>query len=379
MPADDLPLGDVETQWSELCQFANIDPDDFSEELKQWQFADMTNGMEATGPEREGDAYEANLTIRPKPAEKGFARAAYGAARIRCGIVPSRAKLKSEADYKTFLKQTSVEAVATAAAEAQADKAAALKEKVKLSEVVDVTLAAEIPLIPDDEYDVLWQRFRVVMSRVPEEEEAPSQQQLTALRHLLLVASAYVDFATWCAYHFRTLKAFKCAGMIPGPPDANGAQTFMQQEFKGPPEYSFWWKAWRVFQAAMIMAEACMPTFLKRYAKMIRTYNARYSDALGFNHLWAFLYQCDDRYRREHMPRMLRAAHMKLERIISRSADGRGKLYLELTDGSGEEVEFVPEKPFDYLYALEEREPPRRHADPGTRRGRTGHGFRTHR
>ena len=263
-PASNMPPPD--TQWSELCQFANIDPDDFAEELKQWQFADMTNGMEATGPEREGEAYEANLTVRPKPAEKGFARAAYGAARIRCGIVPSRAKLKSEADYKTFLKQTTVEAVATAAAEAQADKAAALKEKVKLSEVVDVTLAAEIPLIPDDEYDVLWQRFRVVMSRVPEEEEAPSQQQLTALRHLLLVASAYVDFATWCAYHFRTLKAFKCAGMIPGPPDANGAQTFMQQEFKGPPEYSFWWKAWRVYQAAMIMAEACMPTFLKRYA-----------------------------------------------------------------------------------------------------------------
>ena len=56
------------------------------------------------------------------------------------------------------------------------------------------------------------------------------------------------------------------------------------------------------------------------------------------------------------MPRMLRAAQMKLERIITRSADGRGKLYLELTDGSGEEIEFVPEKPFDYLYALEERD-----------------------
>ena len=39
-------------------------------------------------------------------------------------------------------------------------------------------------------------------------------------------------------------KAFKCAGMVPGPPDANGNQTFINQEFKGPPDYSFWWKAW---------------------------------------------------------------------------------------------------------------------------------------
>ena len=57
-----LSLG---TQWSELCQFANIDPDDFAEELKQWKFADMTNGMEATGPDREGESYEPNLAIRP--------------------------------------------------------------------------------------------------------------------------------------------------------------------------------------------------------------------------------------------------------------------------------------------------------------------------
>ena len=36
----------------------------------------MTNGMEATGLDLEGEAYEPNLTVRPKPAEKGFARAA---------------------------------------------------------------------------------------------------------------------------------------------------------------------------------------------------------------------------------------------------------------------------------------------------------------
>ena len=93
-------MSSPETQWSELCQFANIDPDDFAAELQQWKFADMTNGMEAAGPDTEGEAYEPNLTVRPKPAEKGFARAAYGAARIRCGIVPSRATLKDEAGYR---------------------------------------------------------------------------------------------------------------------------------------------------------------------------------------------------------------------------------------------------------------------------------------
>jgi len=324
--------------WQDLCTFANIDPEDFNAELQTWQYADMQDSEQADGMNVDPEGYTPRLSVRPKPADKGYARAAFNAARIRAKIIPSRADKKTESDYKLLLEETAVTTAKDVAASNAADKVTAMKDKVKLAEVVDVTLGAEIPLMPDSEFEIMWNRFRKIILRPPDEDEAPSQQQLTALSHLLLVMSCYVDFAQWCAHHFRNLKAFKCAGVVPGPRDSNGLQTYIQQEYKGPPDYSFWWAAWRVFQAAMIMAGACTPTYLKRYAKMIRNYNAQFTDAAGTNPLWAFLYQCDNRYRREHLPRMLRAANLRLNRLMLRSPNGEAKLYHELIDGSGEEV-----------------------------------------
>ena len=88
---------------------------------------------------------------------------------------------------------------------------------VKLKDTVDGTQAKEIPLMPADEYSKMWGRFFKVTNRNPREDEEPSQQQLTGLVHFLMRLRCYVDFAIWCAHHFRTLKDHACQGLIPGP------------------------------------------------------------------------------------------------------------------------------------------------------------------
>ena len=221
--------------WQALLSFANIDPADFGEALRDWKYADFSKQEERDGPTL-GDEYVPTLTVKPKPAEKGFARAAYNAARIRAGLVTSREEQKHVSDQKVALEETAVAVQKAVADAAASERLNATKGKVKLAEVVDVTLEGEIPLIPDSEYDTIWSRFRQVTNRPPEPDESPSHQQLTGLQHLITATSCYVDFAQWCAFHFRNLKGFKYAGLVQGPPDASGNQTAMRQESKGPPD-----------------------------------------------------------------------------------------------------------------------------------------------
>ena len=62
-------------QWEAMCRFANIDPEDFKEELQHWNYA-SDGGL--------------TLDSRPSATQRGYARAAYNAARIRAGITRSR-------------------------------------------------------------------------------------------------------------------------------------------------------------------------------------------------------------------------------------------------------------------------------------------------
>ena len=58
----------------------------------------------------------------------------------------------------------------------------------------------------------------------------------------------------------------------------------------------------------MVYAAACKPAWLTIYAKRILRHNGLYKAVDGIMHIWAFLYQCENRYRREHIPALLRAA-----------------------------------------------------------------------
>ena len=85
------------------------------------------------------------------------------------------------------------------------------------------------------------------------------------------------------------------------------------EELKGPPDYAHWMVCWLVFQSGMIMAGACVPPWLIAYSEMIGEYVAMYG-----SEAWALLFQCDTRFRREHLPRMLRTASRQLNNRIAR-------------------------------------------------------------
>lgn len=52
------------------------------------------------------------------------------------------------------------------------------------------------------------------------------------------------------------------------------------------------------------------------------------------------------------MPRMLRAACLKLNRLIIRAPDGKATLFNDLDDGQS--VEFDEKHPFEYLWPMQE-------------------------
>ena len=73
----------------------------------------------------------------------------------------------------------------------------------------------------------------------PKAEEEPSILQMTCLMQLLASVCCYADFSTLVSHHLWTLKSQKCSGMIPGPPDADGKATLVEQIYYGPPDYPY--------------------------------------------------------------------------------------------------------------------------------------------
>ena len=224
------------------------------------------------------------------------------------------------------------------------------EQTAKLHQLVDESLNADIPLIETQTYADMHKVFIEVMHRPVEEVEEPSIQQMTAILAVLSMMSCFVDFSRWGAHQNRTALMWKMLGMVPGPEPG----THVQIELKGPPDYAHWRVCWDVFQAAMVMARACLPAWLIRYADFIRGLNAKYADRFGYCPLWPFIFQQDQRFRREHFPRMLMRANQRLERLMDKSPTGTGTLTHEMECGI--DVDFNPARPFEYLWSLPEKQ-----------------------
>ena len=105
----------------------------------------------------------------------------------------------------------------------------------------------------------------------------------------------------------------------------------MPPRFPGPPDYKYYPLCLDVYQAAMIMVEAVIPPWLIAHADRIRVYDEMYGQRC-----WPLLYQQDNRFRKGHMPRMLRRGSEKMDKVIEH----------------GTATEFAPAKPWGYLFFL---------------------------
>lgn len=322
-----------------IAEFANVDSDDNRDELRNWKYGDVLDDSDLS--------MVPMLNIAPAISVKRYARSPLNAAKILAGVVKSR---RAAQDYDVWKIQT----IATPAPITLVGRVASLLgQTAKMSELVDIALNREVPLMDPTHYTAMHARFNTVVHRPGRVGEEPSIHKMTALMALLQMQSCYVEFAIWGAHQILTAKAFRCTGLGPGPIGSKGRYVVTTKELKGPPDYARWRACWNVFQVAIIFAGVCTPLWLERYADMIMGYNAMYADKFGFNAVWAFLDQCENTCRYEHMPRMLRAASMKLDRLITRSSDGKAKPYNDMDDV--QLVDFDHNHPFEYLWSMPEK------------------------
>ena len=218
---------DAPEKWLELTDFANVDPDDFKDALKEWRKADM----------EDTDAQEIEpefLTRTISAVDKGRARSARHAPRIRVGIVKSREGQSCEEQSK-LTQQCQAIAAAGGPSSSSGGTPLMASDVVKLSETVDTTLTGETKPVGKDKMKEMWERCIAVNREPLPIDEEPSEHLMSVLIVLLLLHCCYVDFAIWGGHHLRTLKNWKAAGLIPGLPDENGRTTPQHQEQQGPP------------------------------------------------------------------------------------------------------------------------------------------------
>ena len=220
-------------KWIELTEFANVDPDDFKDALIEWRKA------ETTGPDVDGDPIDPGLLTKTmSPVDKGRARSAHHAARIRVGIIKSREN-QSNDDQSKLTQQCQAISAAGGPSSSSGGTPLMASDVVKLNETVDTTLTGETKLVRKGEMKEMWERCVAVNREPPPIDEEPSEHQMSALLVLLLLHSCYVDFAIWGGHHLRTLKNCKASGLIPGLPDESGRTTLQHQEQRGPPGYHY--------------------------------------------------------------------------------------------------------------------------------------------
>ena len=165
----------------------------------------------------------------------------------------------------------------------------------RLKDIVDVCRHDEAVVIAASAMDDARQHHRKMMHGPVPQADMPTAEQLTSLQVLLKegVAPA-VDFGIWGPYAGRIMRALTFRGMILG-----GDLSLRNHEMKGPPTFERWSACWAVFQAAMIMLDACDPPHLVAYARHIQNFSRTYGPAC-----WALIYQAEWKFRREQMQRM---------------------------------------------------------------------------
>ena len=179
-------------------------------------------------------------------------------------------------------------------------------QTIKLDDVLDQRLNAEITYIPETEVIRYNARYREVMDEACDEECKPTLEQLSALAHILGTARPpYADFSVFGPHGTRFQKRKKLSGLVP---DSKG-QLHMVEMF-GPPDLTAWTSSYNVFFSAAVMMNIVTRSRLARYAKKISNLAALYGPST-----WHLLYQADVRCRSEHME------HLKFLLIEQHNAD----------------------------------------------------------
>jgi hypothetical protein len=199
--------------------------------------------------------------------------------------------------------------------------------RVKMSEVADVTCSEEIDAMSSDKVDIAMATYVKYMHADCPPEAEPTGDQLSALADLMAVSgTCYVDLAIWGPHQVRAQKAMKLTGL-----SFNSSGELVPQELRGPPDFGHWSACFRVFLSAMVMLDACLPPYLVAYVEFIAKFAKRYGQTC-----WAVIYQCEVRFRREHMERLRRKESKRLNDALR----------------VGGTTEFDPSRPWQRIFQM---------------------------
>ena len=200
----------------------------------------------------------------------------------------------------------------------------ALTRRFKMSSVFDQGDDTEISTWTAARMRTVMAAFKAANDgEEPEQDEEVTADQLAALEHRLNSgACPCPDFGVWRPYGHRLARQLKLTvhHITPG-------GDYVPYEVAGPPSFSEWLAAFRVFSVAMRALRAATATRLLIYQNKIQKLNEAYGHVC-----WWLVAQADQRMRSEH-----------LERIRRRVEEERAAAV-----ASGTTHPFDPSMPWDY-------------------------------
>ena len=127
-----------------------------------------------------------------------------------------------------------------------------------------------------------FHNFVAIMHGQPDEEETPTDEQLSALnvRVAVQLGSPFADFAVFTPYARKTSRAHRFTAYLPQPDG-----SWLAKEIPGPSNFQAWLYCWRVFRVACLMLKVAHVMPLDRYQRKNREvgYAMAYSLAPGLS------------------------------------------------------------------------------------------------
>ena len=169
--------------------------------------------------------------------------------------------------------------------------------KLKLSSVVDQALEGEVQPISALETRKLFEDYETNRGAQPHKDIEPTGDQLAAVKQLVQEDTVpYVDFAVYGPYGRRMLRKLVFVSWI-----MSAAGEWSKKELPGPPDFSSWWRSWRLLKTTFLLLQIATTEVLDNYGEFIRSLSERYGPRC-----WWIVYLGETRMRSEQFERIRR-------------------------------------------------------------------------
>ena len=167
-------------------------------------------------------------------------------------------------------------------------------KKLKMAHVLDQGDESEFTVADGGHINKWFHNFVAIMHGQPDEEETPTNEQLSALnvRVAVQLGSPFADFAVFTPYARKTSRAHRFTACLP---QRDGSWL---TEIPGPSNFQAWLYCWRVFRVACLMLKVAHVMPLDRYQRKIEKL------ALQWPTAWHLVCPAEDKCRFEHFNRL---------------------------------------------------------------------------